>query len=231
MFDLPSVKDKLSKTVARRRIGSFGQFIEKYQKKTYAKGQTILLQNETPSGVFIIESGKVRTYIISPDGHEQLISIHSRGEDIPVGFAFGFSDKSQYFYEAYTKCNLRLVPVEDFVRLVFSNPDLMYQMYFYSVKQLSSSLTRVHALGQSRASNKIALTLIYLADRLGMRSWAKPKFLEISVTQEEIANSLGVTRETVSSELNKLRVNKVISYSRKRYVLYTERIKKHLRND
>ena len=73
------------------------------------------------------------------------------------------------------------------------------------------------------------MTLIYLADRLGSRPWAKPRFTEISITQEEIANLLGMTRETVGFELKKLRIKKMITYTRKNYVLYIERIKQHYR--
>jgi CRP-like cAMP-binding protein len=71
--------------------------------------------------------------------------------------------------------------------------------------------------------------LIYLANRLGAKTLVQPESQEISITQEEIASLLGMTRETVSYELKKLRIGKVITYSRKRYILYIERIKNHLK--
>jgi CRP-like cAMP-binding protein len=52
--------------------------------------------------------------------------------------------------------------------------------------------------------------------------------LKISVTQQEIADSLGLTRETTNIELKKLEVQKLISHSRKSYVLYMERLHKYL---
>ncbi len=213
----------------KRRLG-LRQFIARYPYEIFSKGQTIILQNETPPGVFVIESGKAKTYTITSDGHEQLISIHSKGEDIPIGFAFGLIEKTKYFYEAYTKCTIRVIPKDAFLKHIRSDVDFMHQMYANNVEQLSFTLSRIHALEQPRASNKVALTLIYLADRLLPKSWAGPKSKQISVTQEEIANLLGMTRETVSSELKKLRIKRVISYSRKNYVLYIERIKKHLEN-
>jgi CRP/FNR family transcriptional regulator len=229
MPELPSVLDLMDKDEALERRLGFRQFISQYPQKQYTKGQTILLQNETPPGVFVIESGKVRSYTITPEGHEQLISIHSRGEDIPVGCAFGVIKKPRYFYDAYTRCVVRIIPQKEFVERLLSDMELLQQTYLNNVEQLASALSRIHAMGQPRASNKVALTLIYLADRLGSRPWAKPKFTEISITQEEIANLLGMTRETVSFELKKLRIKKMVSYSRKNYVLYIERLREHFK--
>jgi len=231
MSELSPVENTAEKDEALERRLYFRQFITQYPCEQYSKGQILMLQNETPKGVFVIESGKVRSYTISSDGHEQLISIHSRGEDIPIGFAFGVTEKSQYFYEAYTKCTAHLIPKDEFLEQLRLDPKLMYQMHLYDTEQLSSALNRIHALGQSRASNKVALTLIYLADRLRVRPWTRPRPQEISVTQEEIADSLGMTRETVSGELKKLRFKKIISYSRKRYVFYMERMISHLKRD
>jgi CRP/FNR family transcriptional regulator len=229
MPELPSTLGILEKNTALERRVGFRQFITQYPAKIYAKGQTILLQNETPPGVFIIESGKVRTYTITSDGNEQLISIHSRGEDLPVGFAFGVVKKSQYFYDAYTRCTVRIIPKQEFVDRLLTDTELLRQTHIYNIEQLASALSRIHAMGQPRASNKVALTLIYLADRLVSRPWAKPEFIEIAVTQEEIAKLLGMTRETVSFELKKLRIKRMISYSRKNYILYIERLKQNFK--
>jgi CRP/FNR family transcriptional regulator len=229
MPELPSVENTIDKIEALKLRLGFRQFINQYPCVVFSKGQVIFLQNETPSGVFVIESGKVRTYTVASNGHEQLISIHSRGEDIPVGYSFGLVGRSQYIYEAYTKCTIRIIPKDAFLEHLRLDIDLMHQMHVSNMEQLLSALSRIHALGQSRASNKVAFTLIYLADRLGARSWARTRLHELSVTQEEIANLLGMTRETVSSELKKLRIKKIITYSRKRYVLYIERVEEYLR--
>jgi CRP-like cAMP-binding protein len=52
--------------------------------------------------------------------------------------------------------------------------------------------------------------------------------LKISVTQQEIADSLGLTRETASIELKKLEMKKLIAHSRKNYILYMERLQRYL---
>lgn len=225
---IENIKDKTKASECTECRARLKRFISEYPYEILSKGQTFLLQDETPKGVFVIESGKVRSYTIASDGREQLVAIHSSGEDIPIGFALGLSEATRYFYEAYTKCIVRIIPRDEFIGHLRSSNEIMYQMQVNNTTQLMSTLSRINALEQPRAGNKILLTLVYLADRLGMRLWSKPEDLELSVTQSEIANLLGLTRETASSELKKLRANDIISYSRKSYTLHIRRLHQYL---
>lgn len=209
-------------------MDAFRQFLSKYPCQTYKKGETILLKGDEPKHLYIIESGLVKTYTITAKGDERLVSIDRRGEDFPVGFALHLIDKSQYFYEAFTRCTIRLVPREQYLAHLHSNVESMYKRQVNMTMLLLSTLSRVHALEQSNASDKIAYTLLYMADQLGVILRPYTTRLKISVTQQEIADSLGLTRETASIELRKLEMMKLIAHSRKNYVLHIERLKKYL---
>ena len=209
-------------------MDAFRQFLSKYPCQTYKKGETILLKGDEPKHLYIIESGLVKTYTITAKGDERLVSIDRRGEDFPVGYALHLIDKSQYFYEAFTRCTIRLVPREQYRAHLHSNVESMYKRQVNMTMLLLSTLSRVHALEQSNASDKIAYTLLYMADQLGVILRPYTTRLKISVTQQEIADSLGLTRETASIELRKLEMMKLIAHSRKNYVLHTERLKKYL---
>ncbi len=78
------------------------------------------------------------------------------------------------------------------------------------------------------AGDKIARILMYMADQFGIFLRPYNNRLELSVTQQEIANALGLTRETINVEIKKLEVKRLISHSRKSYVLYVERLRKYL---
>lgn len=210
---------------------NFEQFIAGYRSKTFEKGQTILLRDAEPEAVYIIETGLVKTYTITAAGSERLISIDSKGEDLPIGYALGLIERSQYFYEAYTRCVVRLVPRDDYLQHLHTNHDSLQRRHVRLTILLLSTLVRVDALEQSRASDKIASMLLYMADQVGVRLRPYKTHLKLSMTQQEIANALGLTRETASIELKKLELEKVLSHSRKSYVLYTERLRKYLSKD
>lgn len=206
----------------------FQVFISAYPLQIFKKGTTILLKNDTPMGVYIIESGLVKTYTINSDGDERLVSIDRKDESFPIGYAMGLIEKSQYFYEAFTKCSVRIVPREEFLKHLNNNIESMYRQQIRITALLLSTLSRVNALEQSSAGDKIAFTLLYMASRVGVVLRPYSTRLTISVTQQEIANSLGLTRETTSIELKKLETKQLIEHSRKKYVLYMERLNEYL---
>ncbi len=206
---------------------SFDRFLINYPSLTFEKGQTVLLKDEVPKGTYIIESGIIKTYTITSNGEERIISIDSKGEDIPIGFTIGLIDKSQYFYEAYSKCVVRVVPCEDYLKHLAQDPESLFRRHIRITKILLANLSRIEALEQSKASDKVALTLLYFADTLGS-AFPNKKVKMISITQQEIANSLGLTRETAGQVLKRLELKKLLQKSRNTYILYVERLRNHI---
>lgn len=56
-------------------MSQFKEFLSRYPLETFDKGQMILLAGDAPRGVYIVESGLVKTYTISASGNECLMSI------------------------------------------------------------------------------------------------------------------------------------------------------------
>ena len=212
-------------------MSEFRKFITRYPLRVYRKGETILLKDDTPPGMFVVETGLVKIYTITNGGDERLITIASEEENFPVGFALGLVDRAQFFYEAFTVCRIRVVPPADYLEYVLSSKALSRQHMERITKLLLSTQARINALEQPRASDKIAETLLYLAGQFGTAIRAPTKQLRIRMTQQEIANSLGLSRETANIELKKLEVKKLITHSRESYILYMEKLKHYLGRD
>lgn len=208
-------------------VTAFARFLSNYPSLVFEKGQTVLLKGEVPKGTYIIESGVIKTYTITAGGEERIISIDTKGEDIPIGFTIGLIDKCQYFYEAYTRCVIKLVPCDDYLKHLAANPDSLFRRHIRITKILLTNLHHVEALEQSKAPEKVALTLLYLAETIGSTFPNKAE-RKLSVTQQEIANSLGLTRETAGQVLKTLEIKKLLAKSRNTYVLYIERLKKYI---
>jgi CRP-like cAMP-binding protein len=207
---------------------TFTQLIQRYPSKIFAKGETILLRGSQPSSVYVIEQGIVRAYTITSDGSERLVAIHTKGSDIPCGFGLGITDQAEYFYQAYAKARVRLVPREAFGQILMSAPEAMMQSHKRATQLLLATFSRINALEQPKASDKIAFMMYYMASQLGERVRPYKTRFQLRMTQQEIADSLGLTRETIGAELKKLEVRHLISHTRKRYVLYMGRFQTYL---
>ncbi|HTK39377.1 MAG TPA: Crp/Fnr family transcriptional regulator [Patescibacteria group bacterium] len=204
------------------------ELIETYPSQAYAKGQTILLNGEVPKAVYIIEKGLVKAYTITSDGTERQVALHMKHEAIPVGFGVGLIEHAQYFYEAYSDCVVRLVPRGVFPRLLKQDAEILYRNHVLIVSRYLSSLDQISALEHPRAGDKVAFMLFNMANQVGTKIRPYKTRLKLTVTQQEIADALGLARETTGVELKKLEQNKLISHTRKNYVLYMERLRAYL---
>jgi len=206
---------------------SFEQFLSRYPTLVFEKRQTVLLKGDVPKGTYVIESGIIKTYTITANGEERIISMDTKGEDIPIGFTSGLIDKCEYYYQAYSRCVVRVVPRQEYLKHLMSDHESLSRRHARITKILLTNLHRIEALEQSKASDKVTLMLLYFAETLGS-TFPNKKVRRISITQQEIANSLGLTRETASHVLKKLEIKKLLNKSRNTYVLYTERLKRHI---
>lgn len=209
-------------------MDSFDSFIASYPSETFEKGQTILLKDAIPRAVYVIESGLVKSYTISATGEQRIRLIESKGEDIPIGFALGLLEAAPCFFEAYTRCVLRYVPREDYMLRLYTNPASLQHQYMRLSILLLSTLSRIDALEQAHAGDKVAATLLYMADHIGVRLRPYKSQLKIEITQQEIANALGLTRETTNIELKKLELKKILTHSRRSYILHMERLRQYV---
>ena len=194
-------------------VQPFEQFIESYPSLVFEKGQSILLKDEVPKGTYVIETGIIKTYTINDTGEERIISIDTKGEDIPIGFTLGLIDRCQYFYKAYTRCTIRVVPCDEYLEHLAVNPDSLLKRHVRLTRILLTNLKRIEALELSNTSEKVARTLLYMADTLGS-TFPNKTIRKLSITQQEIANALGLTRETAGIILKKLELKQLLEHSR-----------------
>lgn len=208
---------------------SLEQIIQRYPSESFKKGQTILLKDEIPKAVYVIEKGIIRAYVITPDGVEHTVWLHDKMNDLPIGYAIDQTPAADHYYDAYTSCIVRLVPKKVFQEILSRDVDTAYKQYENQTKRLMKAFDQINALEHPRAGDKVAFMLLHLAGRIGTKVRPSNNRMRLSITQQEIADSLGLTRETTGAELKKLELKHIIEHSRKNYVLYMEKLRTYLK--
>ena len=87
------------------------------------------------------------------------------------------------------------------------------------------------ALEQSRAREKIMFTLYYLLFRYGRPTKSGNYVIELGLTHSIIASLVGLTRETTTTELSKLKRQKVVDYNLHSYVVNKQKLERLLGED
>jgi CRP/FNR family transcriptional regulator len=202
-----------------RLLKSLQPLLDEHVKRQIGRHSTILYQGEVPRSVCIVGKGMVKASNFSAQGEEQLISFHIVGELFPTPWLFEKTNSTLYFYEAVTPCEIYFVPRQNFHDFINAHIPAQQELMAYMAGEYTGSLLRINALEQAKAREKITYTLYYLSQRYGKAERGGWVGLSLSLTHQQLAGLVGLTRETTATELNRLKRKKVIRYLHQTYMI------------
>lgn len=185
-------------------------------------GEPVLYQGEIPRYAYILTEGIIKIYDIGSSGDEKIINFMSVGDLLPPAWVFKKAPVSLYYYDAFTACSFYKIPRDELLAKIKSTPELSNYMFEHYASLFIGSLLEINALEQSKGTDKIIHMLQYLLMRFPAPAndesdeW---KLINLRVTHQDLANMTGLTRETTSTELNKLRKKGIVNYSNQHYSL------------
>lgn len=165
----------------------FQPFFSAGQPTLYKKGQVIYLQGQEPNYLYCLQSGTVRTSILSHQGEEKILTTY------PAGSIFGeasFFDGMPRVSTAVaaTDCTIVCLGRETVEALFRQNPSLSALMITYLARTVRLLSGHVDTMSFQSADKRLANLLLNHPDAA----------TEIHLTHEELAAALGVSRVTVS---------------------------------
>jgi len=203
---------------------AFQQFVQQFRTQTFKKGEIILRQDEVPATAYVVKEGVIKTYNITAEGEERPISFDIKGEIFPAAWVFGKAPRTLFFYEAMVDSELFVIPRTEFQKFLKSRAEVTYEMFDHFMSYHISFQLRINALEQPKAAKKVLNTLHYLCLRFSEEVGPDLVRIQLPLTQQLLANFMGLTRETTSLELNKLQKQKVLKMVKRHYVVNTSRL-------
>lgn len=185
--------------------------------RQFAKKRTVMFQGEVPRGVLMLESGLVKVYGITNGGDQRTVTLLSSGDVFPVECIFGMSRVSLYYYEALTDSTVRNLPKSEFMAALETDHALKDQIFQAYMAHYISATMHIYALEHSHAQEKLVYILQYLVARFGEKQGNGLTKICLRLSHQDIAEMVGLTRETTAVELHKLKAKKLISYQRFSY--------------
>lgn len=182
-------------------------------KKVFKKG-LIFADGEEAKGFYILLSGKVKLYKISPEGKEQILHIVSA----PDAFAEAalFLDRTYPAYaEALTDCQLLYIPAKDFIQLIERNPKVSINMIVSLSHFLKKFVSLIEELSLKEVSSRIAKYILDLSIK-AEKEGKDPSWIELDLSKNQLASRLGTINETLSRTFGKLKSKEIIEVKKNR---------------
>lgn len=175
--------------------------ISSLQKK--APGETLFAEGDEADSVYEIVHGMLRLYKLLPDGRRLITGFLSTGQLLglaPEGVCV-------YTAEAITEVTFCRYKRKAFERLIDEVPGFAKRLLTATCHELRAAQDRMLLLGRKTATEKVASFLLLMADQQGSNTVVE---VEVPMTRSDIADYLGLTVETVSRTLTKLKQDGLI---------------------
>jgi CRP/FNR family transcriptional regulator len=188
-------------------------------KHLVAADQQISAEGGLPNSFSNIMSGVVKLSKLMADGRQQIVALQF-APDL-VGRPFDAQNKTSV--DAATDVRLCSFPVKALQELIAQYPDLEHRLHQQNLRELDEARDLLLALGRKSASERVASFIHYIACHIDPETDASAATLkfQIPLKRSDIADFLGLTLETVSRQMTKLRQAGVISISDRRSIEIT----------
>ena len=163
-----------------------------------AAGEILFSEGEDAESVYEVTGGMLRLYKLLPDGRRQITGFATAGHLLglaPEGICV-------YTAEALTEVTLRRYKRAAVERLIDEVPGFARRMLAATSQELRAAQDQMLLLGRKSASEKVASFLAMLAEQ---QARSGEDELDLPMTRSDIADYLGLTIETVSRTLSKLK--------------------------
>lgn len=168
-------------------------------------GEALVREGEPAHHLFNLTSGSMRIYKLLPDGRRQITGFLFAGDFI--GLATG--DDYAFSVEAIEDATLCRFRKGEYRALIRERPALEAALLDRVLHELAAAQSQMLLLGRKTARERIASFLLDLPGLDPIRP-SLDHHVRLPMTRVEIADYLGLTIETVSRELTKLKASGLI---------------------
>jgi CRP/FNR family transcriptional regulator/CRP/FNR family cyclic AMP-dependent transcriptional regulator len=187
------------------------------KRRRFARGRAIFAKDDPGDALYIIEEGSVRIYLPSPQGADLTLAVLGAGEFFGH-FALLDGGPRSASAAALQDTSALALDRADFTALLQSRPQAAMAVLASVTQRLRETNETAGDLVFLAVGGRLAKKILELTAAHGVQ---RPDgvLLDLSLTQEELANMLGVTRESVNRHLSSLRRQGAVSREGRRFLI------------
>lgn len=182
----------------------------------YSKGE-VIESTDTLEKLFYLKSGFAKKYLILNDGSIRTQIIYGPGDIFPLSMAFKavsdqdlYAGPEVYYYETMSKAEIIIVVREQLAQCVDDDVRLYKDLFSEAGRRLYHNIERLENLSLPNYYQRVAHQIAFYAREFGKPS-GKGVRLTLPLTQQDLADVLSTTRETVSLCMSDLKRKGIIS--------------------
>jgi len=197
-------------------LGSLGR------KRMITSGQSLIWEGDESLVVANVIEGVFKLSVSDADGKEQIVGIVFPSDFI--GRPFG--KESPYSVTALTEGEVCMFTRQAFDNYAREHPELEHKLLHRTLDELDNARNWMQLLGRKSAEEKIATFLLFISEKLAGQACERPDLsggFTLPFGRQQVADILGLTIETVSRQLTKMRDQGLIDLPSRRDIVIQNR--------
>jgi CRP-like cAMP-binding protein len=171
--------------------------------RLFRRGQEIIVEGRTYRTLFIVMEGVAIRYRILRDGRRHVLNVVLPGD--VAGITACFFESSLYSVRTITDTWVSPVPLTRVMNLFHTHPQLAAKIFWSFSCEAAIYAEHLIAIGRRNARERVAHFLLELLARLQAVRLADERSFCLPLTQELIADALGLSIPYVNQVLRSLR--------------------------
>jgi CRP-like cAMP-binding protein len=163
-------------------------------------GQIILSPDDPPDRIHILKAGRVRVYRVTPDGKQLTLDIYEKGTILGDMRLLGQDRLPEAYAETIHAAVICTITPDELRRLIERYPTIGVNIITFLSKRLQEAERELEAMAYQRVGQRLARKLTDLAQRFGVET-VRGTLIQARLTQQELAEMIGTTRETLAHTL------------------------------
>ena len=172
------------------------QLASQFRPRAFRKGETICLRGDPGESFYVIESGRVKISLASPDGKEMILNLLGPGDFLGDLALLDGAPRSADAV-AVDPSRLQLLHRADFRAFLEAHPTVMFALLAFLTRRLRHNAEIIEDAAFLDIPARLARVLLQLATD-GKQELDDTSLVTPRLTQAELAGMVGATRESVN---------------------------------
>jgi CRP/FNR family transcriptional regulator len=171
-------------------------------KKRFQRGELLFGEGDSCTGLFLVASGKIRIFKLSPAGREQVLAVEEPGSsfaELPVFDGGNYPASASALEDA----EVLFISRKDFQNFCREHPEVALKVLAVVGARLRRLVGIIEDLSFTTVRHRLIALVLRLAQANGTPSKEGVR-VELTKTHQDLAAELGTVRELVSRNLSRL---------------------------
>lgn len=200
-------------------------FLSLGNSRKYEKNSQVFRAGVSGKFVYMVESGWVKIHQVSPSGKDVILWFCGAGE------VFGLmGSPREVFAETCTETKLKCISRDSFLQFLRAHPDAAISVVDLLLGRLYVLSNAFLQVTTESKKHRLTYLLSQLAYQYGRETGAET-CIDIPITEQDVANLAGTSRQTVSKQFSLLKKEGILRVEHRRLYLNSARLTEFRRGD